>query len=298
MASAALVVAVGAGLVSCGVAPGGTAERTLTVEGDPSADAALFARAASATAAIPTHRSWVEVSTSGGRGPDTTVTAEAEVDVESRRSRVVLSADPAGPFGGADGLVSEIVVDDGVVYSRSPALSPGSADRWIRLDTTAITDAFGGTDLDQLTHGMGGSSVTSVLDLLEQFGGEVTEVGPDEVRGVATRRYRAELHPAEVLERAGEAAHPELKALLDGLDAQARDLEAIPVEVWIDGDELVRRVELVVRHGDGAAAVELRQTFELYDLGAPIDIEVPDESEVDAFDPATLFGDLFGKPDD
>lgn len=54
----------------------------------------------------------------------------------------------------------------------------------------------------------------------------------------------------------------------------------IPVDVWIDDEGLVRRVQLVVAAGSGADAIEVRQTVELWDVGEPVEIEVPAEGEV------------------
>jgi hypothetical protein len=56
---------------------------------------------------------------------------------------------------------------------------------------------------------------------------------------------------------------------------------AMPVDVWVDGDGLVRRVALELDAGAaGSVPVATTMTMDLYDYGTPVDVALPVASEV------------------
>ncbi|HMJ77971.1 MAG TPA: hypothetical protein VK507_18460 [Iamia sp.] len=120
-------------------------------------------------------------------------------------------------------------------------------------DAPAWTSVGGLVDAD--TGGDGGrldptaTDPTAFLDSLREQAATVTAVGPDEVRGDATTRYRAELDDG------------------DGADDDER-----VIEVWIDDDDRLRRVESDGMH------------LELWDFGTPVDVDAP----TDIADPVDL----------
>lgn len=243
------------------------------------ARSARFAQAARTTAEATTRRFEVTFEATGADGEVRTITTDGAIDLEARRSRSATRAEPAGRLSATDGLISEMVVIDGVVYTRLPGLGDRAADgRWIRADLGAAAEALGfdagAAPTPEPTEG-DPSGADRLLDLLGDLGGDVVEVGTDEVRGVSTRRYAAELTLEGVL-----ASQPDLEGFAAGLDAPRWDVAPIPVDVWIDDEGLVRRVQLVVAAGSGADAIEVRQTVELWDVGEPVEIEVPAEGEV------------------
>jgi hypothetical protein len=105
-----------------------------------------------------------------------------------------------------------------------------------------------------------------LVSRLEAEGVEVTEVGAEDVRGVATTRYAVTL-PA------------------DATDAAAHNLSG---DVWIDADGLVRRVEL-----RGAGDTPFTMTAELFDIGRPVTVTTPPADQVTdlgSLDASGLFG--------
>jgi hypothetical protein len=105
--------------------------------------------------------------------------------------------------------------------------------------------------------------------------GDFEEVGTETIDGVATRRLRAE-NP----DRA--------PALRQGMDELG---EVTKLEVWVDDDDLVRRVDFTyegpdaappVTHEDGVPEVAISDasvSFRFFDFGEPITIEAPTEFE-------------------
>ncbi|HKY16768.1 MAG TPA: hypothetical protein VJM33_17715, partial [Microthrixaceae bacterium] len=67
--------------------------------------------------------------------------------------------------------------------------------------------------------------------------------------------------------------------------------DEVPVDVWVCEDGLIHKVEMTLGDEalrDEAANAEMTLSFEMYDLGADIAIEVPTDAE------KLDFGDLLG----
>jgi hypothetical protein len=142
---------------------------------------------------------------------------------------------------------------DGELYLYLPGHGPKAGTmEWYR---TTGADAASGGRLDLVP--------ATLLSELDPAGG-FDEVGHGEVRGVDTTHLRA--------------ADPEGTPVPDLDDVYGRTVKSL--DVWVDGDGLVRRLELVTvgeaqrRPGD-ADLVEMRMSVELFDLGEPVTIEVP-----------------------
>jgi hypothetical protein len=230
-----------------------------------SATPAFLAQAAERTAAIDTGR--VEIAMTMG---DATAAVTGQFDTTRPAGSATVTmhgfdAGGEGILGGALGdLTVEVVYDDSTVYLKPGelgALFGGAAGTpWFKFDA-------GDSGLGDL--GSGDFTLPSVTpdDLVAELraeGIEVTEVGADEVRGVATTHYAVTV-PA---------------------DAAPVPTEAVDLDVWIDGDGLVRRVKIVAT-GDEAFTLDA----ELFDLGQPVTVTVPPDDQVmDLGDFEGLFG--------
>jgi hypothetical protein len=99
----------------------------------------------------------------------------------------------------------------------------------------------------------------AILGMLRKASSETERIGREDVRGVPTVRYR-------------------LTVACDG--AQLACDGMAPVDVWIDEDGLLRRIETADDVGEA--------TIEFFDFGAAVEIEPPSEDEVidaDVLDP-------------
>lgn len=178
----------------------------------------------------------------------------------------------------------QIVIDGTTAYLRIPMLQALTGRTgWLSATPEELAAAGG-----SLGFTGGAGDPAHLLDTLRGIADDVDEVGPDEVRGVATTRYRATVDLGQALDEAPEAQREELRTMLDQLGS---DVASIPVEVWVDADGLARR--LVMDFGDLAAhAMGLEGsatlTLELFDYGEDVAIAVPDPSEV------TPIGGLLG----
>jgi hypothetical protein len=189
-----------------------------------------------------------------------------------------LAATAGGSLPGAfgDGAM-EMVVDGDTFYIRSPLFEMFTgASSWLSMSPDEVA---GGGGL-----GVGSSDPTSLLESLRGVAGEPEVVGQEDVRGVETTHYRATMSLAEALEEVPEGERAKVEAALE----QVGELDdaAVPVDIWIDGDDLPRRMRLDMGAALGAltgSEGSMTMTLELFDYGEPVDIEVPSPDEVTPF---------------
>jgi hypothetical protein len=192
---------------------------------------------------------------------------------------------PTGPGDASEGMEAfadlmaglfepvTVVTDGATVYTRSSLFSGvlGVPTPWVSSPAegsgSSTTMGFESFAVDDIGGFLG------VLDAM----GEVTEVGPEDVDGVGTTRYRVDVDPAEV-----DALRD------DDFYGELADPAVFPgsLEVWIDGDGIIRRMVLdldasSVTAGSGVPGTgQLRVELLVTEVGEPVDIVVPDPAEV------------------
>jgi hypothetical protein len=203
-----------------------------------------------------------------------------ESDVDNVHQRIDMTMD-MGMFGGE----MEILMDDGVVYMRSPVFEDVGTE-WVSLDPSKIDPAaaaqLGG-------FGMGTMDPSAYIGL---FAGafDVKASGEQELDGVSTTHYVGTIDLAKVLEGfsdvVGEDVDAATKEQLEMAVEQVRMLgidKKIPFEIWIDEDGLPRRQRITMDFGDlvpGTEEASMEMTVDFSDFGEPVDIEIPRRSEV------------------
>lgn len=205
------------------------------------------------------------VATGGFAGEKVSV----ELDLASVLARAATSTPGASVPLGIDATM-RVVVDGSSVYLQVPMLQgPGGVTGWLSLTPG---------DLGNVGHSLGVEvdvfDPSKVLEVLREVTAEMEVVGPAVVRGIATTHVRAAI--------------------------SATSPPADVVDVWIDGDGLVRRIQMVADgfpgagagHGGGAGSGGEMVTIELFDYGVPVEITVPAASEVTPF--AELLGSFAG----
>jgi hypothetical protein len=203
-----------------------------------------------------------------------------ESDVDNVHQRIDMTMD-MGMFGGE----MEILMDDGVVYMRSPVFEDVGTE-WVSLDPSKIDPAaaaqLGG-------FGMGTMDPSAYIGL---FAGafDVKASGEQELDGVSTTHYVGTIDLAKVLEGfsdvVGEDVDAATKEQLEMAVEQFRMLgidKKISFEIWIDEDGLPRRQRITMDFGDlvpGTEEASMEMTVDFSDFGEPVDIEIPRRSEV------------------
>jgi hypothetical protein len=187
------------------------------------------------------------------------------------------------PKGGLEGFDDpakwklEAIQDGTRIFLSSPLLESAlpKGKTWISGDLAKLGREQG-VDLGQLG-AFGKSDPREALDMLRGVSGDLEEVGRETVRGVETTRYQATLDAKKLAEQLGKSGDGNLVGgLLDGVEqAQLRD---IPLEVWVDDELLLRRLDL--RYSPSQGAGDARFSMELFDYGEPVDATPPPASQV------------------
>ena len=192
-----------------------------------------------------------------------------EMDLGSMLSELAASTGETLPPG-ADAPM-RIVIDGDSLYMRMPILDAlTGTSGWLG----ASPDQLGQTT-EALDLGAGGFDPGKLLASLRGVSDDVTVVGREDVRGVATTKYTATVSLADAVAQAPASQRPGLQAQLDKLGDEAQ----LPVEVWVDDDGLPRRYSLTIAAlGSQGGTTEL--VMEFFDYGEPVTIEVPSPDEV------------------
>jgi hypothetical protein len=110
----------------------------------------------------------------------------------------------------------------------------------------------------------------------------VTKLGTAVIRGVRVTGYRVSIDPAKAAARVPRWQRP-------GFRAFARNLgrASIPVDVWVDQQNLVRRVRLSLHPPGGPSGMpreladgRITQTVDFYDFGVPVRVSAPPAAAV------------------
>ncbi|MDH3293877.1 MAG: hypothetical protein OER95_06100 [Acidimicrobiia bacterium] len=145
-------------------------------------------------------------------------------------------------------------------------------DSWIEM---AAED--GGAVLDDLSAESGLSDPTALLDALGKSTAASEELGPDVVRGTKVTRHRLRID----LEELADALPAEQQAELDG--ELAAEFASLPVDVWVDDENRLRRISLSLTDPTGLDGLEIGAAtleIELFDYGQPMGIEPPPADQI------------------
>jgi hypothetical protein len=177
----------------------------------------------------------------------------------------------------ATGTSIEAVLLYPIVYMHMPFIAdklPGGK-TWIELDMSKLAKALSASSPSQPLS-LGQTDPTQFLQYLRASGGEVRKVGSQQLYGASTTRYQTTLRLARVLEGLPAFERAAAKAMLQhgGVDG------AIPVEVWVDTQKLVRRVQMSLTFSGAAASGSAAVTVDFPSYGPVPAISAPAASEV------------------
>lgn len=157
--------------------------------------------------------------------------------------------------GPVQGTLDE-VMNGWTVYMRSPVfarvLPQGKS--WVSLDVKTLGSKLG-VDVGQVAQ----SSPTDVLPALEKAG-SVKKVGSETIDGVQTTHYQAVIDPAK---------------LPNGAQLAKAHLSPFPVDVWIGGDGLPRRLTISEAATENGQTVTTRMTMNFSGYGEQVHVTAP-----------------------
>jgi len=110
---------------------------------------------------------------------------------------------------------------------------------------------------------------TDVLARVVHASAENAEVAKEEVRGTETTHFRARVDLKKLVEQLPPAERPH--------DATVRSgPQVVPVDIWIDGDNRLRRITMEQKEEDSTMSTR----FDLFDYGVDVEVEQPPAENV------------------
>ena len=198
------------------------------------------------------------------QGQELTTTLEGSVDLASGDSDSTLELS----LPGQEPQSSQLITKDSIAYIEAGAL-PGAPTNteWISIDFAAV-GAQMGVNLEAFRQNGAGqlAYLSEVTD--------VDEVGTETVRDAETTHYRFVTDLAALAENGPEELRPSYEQLI-----QMTGTEEIPTQVWIDGDDLVRRIVTDFEIEQQGQQITQQSTIEYFDFGVEVDVQSPPESD-------------------
>ncbi len=291
---ALLVCAVSLFVVGCGGGSGATS----SVSGEPIGFEQL-AQSASTSAGATSGRFSFDMSMSfPGADEPFALTGEGAFDQASERASFAVDMSSfaqllggfvaglggAGAKGAPDfddpaGWKIEVIQDGQIGYVRFPAfdgkLPAGKS--WIRADEKDVGSSL---DFDQF-ESFAKTDPRDALEALRAVTSDVETVGAETLRGVQITHYRALIDPSELAAPAPADEQETTESLVDQIVGET-GLGEMPLDVWIDGDGLVRRLMMAISAKDPSTsqASDVSLAFEIWDYNEPVTIELPPASQV------------------
>jgi hypothetical protein len=233
-----------------------------------------------------THARGAQVAFSGsigapGLGFSLTLSGHGQFNFAAHEGSLALSISglPASAQAklGTSSLEMNELFKSGSVYVGSPLFAgklPGGA-RWLRLDLRRVGGALG---LDPSAAMSGGADPSQFLQYLKASGG-ITPVGQESLRGAPTTHYTGNLDLEKVAAAQPGSDSAQVHAAFQKVIAQL-GAKTIPVEVWVDRQDLVRKVAIALHMHPQGQAIDAQVQAEYFGFGPTSSVTPPARSEV------------------
>lgn len=278
----ALLALVASGCGTTSVAAPELTSFTTAAQASAAADSARFALQLKMT--MPLTDKALEFSADGGF--DTPARrAELSFDLSSLAETLkslgsAFGGQVKGDLGDPEDWKLQAIQDGDVAYVYFPLVVDQlpAGKKWVKGDAKELSGAKAG-QLGQFGS-FAGTDPRDVLGMLKAVSGSIEALGTDEIRGVETSHYKATLDVAKL----EQLVPVDQRQSLGSFDetAKAAGLSAIPIEVWIDGDQRLRKLSLDIegKQPGTSQTVKAALVVELYDYGKPLEIHLPPADEV------------------
>ena len=170
--------------------------------------------------------------------------------------------------------IGSTTVNERIVGSSVYVQSPTSPNSWSRIDISGALASVG----DSSSTSLSSSDPSQTVELLRSAG-TVTDQGADTVDGIATEHYHAQVdlsRYASTLPASQQAAAEQNAQRL----AQLTGSSTLPVDVWIDSAQLVRKLQLSLSIDTKVGTLSESLTTTFSDYGPQAQVSAPPAGEV------------------
>lgn len=157
---------------------------------------------------------------------------------------------------------------------------------WVSLSFGQLCGGSGGS----LFGGAGAADPGSALEQLRNSGSVVRDVGSGTVDGAPATHYRVTIDMAKALQSAKTRCPG--GPVGQNLQNVAGRIHFQPMDVWVDGQDRVRRVHFVETVPVQSKSITTDMTMDLSDFGTPVQVSAPpaadtlDAAQIPGFDQA------------
>jgi hypothetical protein len=172
------------------------------------------------------------------------------------------------------GSTANVIASDSIVYLDFPLFARliGVKTQWMSVPASTGASTFEVAD------------PSAFLDFLQGTGGEVTDMGHEQIRGEDTSHLRATVKLRDALNNAAGPERDRLQRAIDQLgQGQSALVDAeMPVDVYIDDTGMVRELvfDFSVPDSTGSTAAKATLTVDLFDFGTDVGITAPPADQV------------------
>jgi hypothetical protein len=184
------------------------------------------------------------------------------------------STNASNPNGSPLGSTANVIATDQIVYLDFPLFAKlvGVNTQWMSVPADAGASTFDVAD------------PSAFLDFLHGAGGQVTDMGREQVRGVDTTHLHAAVNLTDALNSATGAERDRLQRAIDQLGQSGTSLldADVPADVYIDDNGMVREVSFDFSVPDSADSTGEKATLtvDLSDFGTDVGIDPPPADQV------------------
>ena len=184
---------------------------------------------------------------------------------------------------GSDTLRISELLDGTTIYLRLPQAllghSAAAGRPWLKINLTQAAGAAGVPGLSGLLTNPASTDPTQLLRYLRATGAAVTRVGTGTVDGVPSTHYRAQINLDRVPDAFPAASRDQVRQAVASLERIAH-IRVLPVSVWIDGHQLVRRMQIAYRETVVGQALGVVMTLDFPQYGPQPALVFPPASQV------------------
>lgn len=254
--------------------------------GGGSGDAVAVAAAASTTAPGYQMKMAMTISSSALPSP-ITATGTGAFNVQDRSGSFNLTMNLGNEPQvtqalGSSTLDLQEIIKAPVVYVKLPAALaskiPGGKP-WLKVDVSKAASSSGVPGLSSLAGSPGSNDPSQLLQYLRAVSGSISNQGSEQVGGVQTTHYRATISLDKVPDALPAAQR---KAARQGIAAleSVTHLHALPVDVWVDGHHLVRRMQMTFTSSAQGQNINTAITIEIPEYGPQPSPTLPPSDQV------------------
>lgn len=216
-------------------------------------------------------------STTLGRGVSITGQGYADQRMGTGRLSLDFAGLPAiSELSGTSRPRAEIVFSYPTIYMQMPFLRGQlpAGKSWTKLDLAKLASGAGGSSLPE-PFSIGQIDPAQLLRYLRAGAANVLRQGTERIYGVMTTRYRVTLRLDSALEQLPRPDRSTAKTMLQRLGNGG----AVPIEVWVDSRQRVRRVRFDARIA-GSMSGKARITIGFAAYGPVPAVKPPSSGEV------------------